>query len=165
MLLPDRRSLLALAGCALALTACGFTPAYGPQGNASALLGQVSMEAPTKRSEFLLFQRIEERLGRATNDTMLLSVSLDIKSEGLGTTSEGETTRYHRIGRAYFDLRDTATKTVLTSGTVTSFTGYSATGSTVATLAAKTDATERLMTILADQIIDRLILAAPDLPK
>ena len=41
------------------------------------------------------------------------------------------------------------------------FVGYSATGTTVATLAAKRDATERLMTILADEIV--LQLQASDL--
>ena len=51
--------------------------------------------------------------------------------------------------------------TTVTSGTVDSFTGYSATGSTVATRAARADAEERLTTILADQIVTRLIAAAP----
>jgi LPS-assembly lipoprotein len=45
----------------------------------------------------------------------------------------------------------------VTSGSVDNFTGYSATGTTVATLAAERDAQERLMTILADQIVTRLL--------
>ena len=44
----------------------------------------------------------------------------------------------------------------MTSGTVQSFTSYSATGSTIATLAAQRDARARLMQILADQIAQRL---------
>ena len=50
---------------------------------------------------------------------------------------------------------------VVTQGNVGGFTGYSATGSTVATTAARTDAQDRLMVILADQIVTRLIAAAP----
>ena len=50
----------------------------------------------------------------------------------------------------------------MTSGTVNNFTAYSATGSTVATLAAERDALERLMVILGDQITTRLFAA--DLP-
>jgi LPS-assembly lipoprotein len=40
---------------------------------------------------------------------------------------------------------------------VKSFTAYSATGSTVAGLAAEEDAATRLMRILADQIVARLV--------
>jgi LPS-assembly lipoprotein len=43
---------------------------------------------------------------------------------------------------------------------VDSFTSYSATGSTVAGLTAKEDAGRRLMVILADQIVARLMVAA-----
>ena len=54
---------------------------------------------------------------------------------------------------------------VLLSGNVDSFTGYSATGTTVATRAAERDAYERLMTILADQIVTRLEAGAGALPE
>jgi LPS-assembly lipoprotein len=42
---------------------------------------------------------------------------------------------------------------------VDNFTGYSATGTTVATQASKQDAEKRLMVILAEQIITRLYAA------
>jgi LPS-assembly lipoprotein len=45
------------------------------------------------------------------------------------------------------------------SGSVDNFTSYSATGTTVATLAAERDAQERLMIQLADQIFVRLASA------
>jgi len=63
------------------------------------------------------------------------------------------------VGVAGYALSDT-TGTVLTSGTVNSFTGYSATGNTTVSLASERDARERLMIILGDQITARL-LAAP----
>ena len=52
----------------------------------------------------------------------------------------------------------------VTGGRVQSFTAYSATGSTVAQLAAEEDAGLRLMRILADQIVARLIAASASLP-
>ena len=52
----------------------------------------------------------------------------------------------------------------VTGGRVQSFTAYSATGSTVAGLAAEEDAGLRLMRILADQIVARLIAASASLP-
>ena len=58
-----------------------------------------------------------------------------------------------------FTLTETATGVIVTSGKVNNFVGYSATGTTVATLAAEEDAQERLMNILADQIVRRLYAA------
>jgi len=46
---------------------------------------------------------------------------------------------------------------------VRGFTSWSATGTTISGLAAQEDAARRLMVILGDQIITRLIAAAPKL--
>ena len=62
-----------------------------------------------------------------------------------------------------YTLRRTNSDAVFKNGKVQHFTSYSASGTTVATLAAKRDASVRLMTILADQIIDQLLLIAEDL--
>ena len=61
-----------------------------------------------------------------------------------------------RLGPAWA-LADLATGARLTGGRVDNFTSYSATGSTVASLAAEEDASLRLMRILADQIVARLL--------
>jgi LPS-assembly lipoprotein len=68
------------------------------------------------------------------------------------------------IGVIDYTLSDHATGTRLAGGRVESFTAYSATGSTVAGLAAEEDATYRLMRILADQIVAQLIAASAKLP-
>ena len=49
---------------------------------------------------------------------------------------------------------------MVASGSETNFTGYSATSSTVETLAGERDAYKRLMRILADQISARLLASA-----
>ncbi len=67
------------------------------------------------------------------------------------------------MGTVAYSLRDLETGAIVTSGDVTSFTGYSATGTTVAVQAAERDAEARLMAILADQLLIRLLAA--DLPK
>ena len=69
---------------------------------------------------------------------------------------EGNIERYDVLGRATYELRDAATDAVVSSGDVESFTGYSATGTSVASLAAERDARERLMIILADLVVTRL---------
>jgi LPS-assembly lipoprotein len=68
----------------------------------------------------------------------------------------------HQSGVLYYSLNNTETNEVISTGSLTNFTGYSATGNTVASLAAERAAIERLMIILADQLIDRLHLIAPE---
>ena len=48
----------------------------------------------------------------------------------------------------------------MAGGTVSNFTSYSATGSTVAGLAARQDAARRLMVVLADQVVARMLAAS-----
>jgi LPS-assembly lipoprotein len=57
-----------------------------------------------------------------------------------------------------------ATGATVASGRVQSFTAYAATGSTVAGLAAEEDAGLRLMRLLADQVVARLIAEGARLP-
>ncbi len=163
MWLHRRQTLFAL--CALvAGAACGFTPAYGPGGGASVLQDNLRVSAPERRDGFLISQRLEDRLGRNDAGRYVLTVTPTIQREGLATSVEGTTNRFQLTGRADFALRDLETDTVVRQGRVTDFTGFSTTGSTVATLAAERDATARLMVILADQIVDRLVISADGLP-
>ncbi|WP_146585001.1 LPS assembly lipoprotein LptE [Puniceibacterium confluentis] len=151
-----RRSLL--LGAAALLASCGFTPVYGPGGGAEALLGQIALDAPDTREGYLLTQRLEERLGRGLGGAYALSYAISVETEGLGTTSDGSTTRYQLLGKVAYSLKDAATGATLNSRDTSAFSGYSATGSNVATLAAERDATRRLMVILGDQMVDQLVL-------
>ncbi len=158
----SKRAFLLLSLAAVA--ACGFTPVYGPQGGAGALQNRVAVQAPDSRAAYLLTQRLEQRLGRATAPTYLLDTGLTITQERMAVTTNNITTRFNLVGRLVYRLRDAGTGAVLNEGRVDSFTGYSATGSTVATRAAERDAQERLMTILADQLVTRLLAISADLP-
>ncbi len=152
MLLPNRRLLLALP--LLALAACGFQPVYGPGGT-----GTVAVDAPGDVFSYTLVREIETRLGRPTAAKYALALTVTTNQEGLAIDSADNTTRYNLIGKADFALRDVGTGQIVSSGNVENFTGYSATGSTVATLAAERAAQVRLMTMLADQIVTRLYAA------
>lgn len=125
--------------------------------------GQISLNAPGGRNDYLLNQRIEERLGHAPAGRFALSYALKTTTDDLGTTSEGVTSRYHISGSATWSLKGVDDR-VVASGKVDSFSSYSPTGSTAATPASKRDANARLMTILADQLVDQLLLQASDLP-
>jgi len=140
----------------LALTACGFTPAYAPGGAATALLGTVRADDPTNKNGFDFVQRIEERLGRPEATRYTLAYTIVTETVGVGITSDNKITRYNLKGAIDYTLSDQDGQRV-TGGRVQSFTAYAATGSTVAGLAAEEDAATRLMRILADQIVARLI--------
>jgi len=162
MLLYNRRRFgVVLAAAALA--GCGFTPVYGPDGTGAALLGQLSLDPPQDRNAYLLQRRIEERLGQATAGAWRLSTQIKTDNIGLGFTTDGDITRYNINGTTDYTLRRTGSSEIVRQGKIQHFTSYSATGTTVATLAAKRDAEVRLMTILADQIIDQLLIISEDL--
>ena len=162
MLLYNRRRFgVVLAAAALA--GCSFTPVYGPDGTGAALLGQLSLDPPQDRNDYLLQRRIEERLGQATAGAWRLSTQIKTDDIGLGFTTDGDITRYNINGTTDYTLRRTGSSEIFRQGKIQHFTSYSATGTTVATLAAKRDAEVRLMTILADQIIDQLLIISEDL--
>jgi LPS-assembly lipoprotein len=163
MSLFNRRALLFLPLAFVALTACGFTPVYAPGGTASALRGKIEVAEPDSVDSYLLVQNLEERLGRANVPVYSLSLKLTTIEQGQAVTASNETTRYSLIGKVDYVLRDNASQNIIVSGTVDNFTGYSATGSTVETLASERDAKARLMIILADQITTQLYATA-DLP-
>ena len=144
----------------LALAACGFTPAYAPGGAATELLGAVRVQDPTDRNGFDLVQRLEERLGRPEAERYDLAFTITTEVVDVGISTENEISRFNLKGMVTYTLTEGATGARVTGGRVQSFTAYSATGSTVAVLAAEEDAATRLMRILADQIVARLTAAA-----
>ncbi len=156
----SRRAILLLP---VALAACGFTPAYAPGGDAAALIGNIWVEDPTEKRGFDLVQRFEERLGRPQKARYLLAYTITTESIGLGITPEDVITRNSIKGAVDWTLSDKSTGARLTGGRVQSFTSFTATGSTVAGQVASQDAETRLMRILADQIVTRLIAVAGEL--
>lgn len=156
----DRRAVILGA---LALAACGFTPAYGPGGGAAELRGRIALAPPGDKQAFDLTVRLEDRLGAASAPLYLLNYGISSSITGVAITPDGALTRYNLTKRVAWSLVDAATGAERLSGVEDSFTSFSATGSTVARLAAEQDAEARLMVILADLIVTRLIAAAPQL--
>lgn len=154
---PRRAVLLGL----LTLASCGFAPAYGPGGPGGRLRGRVAVEAPDTPDGFRLRARLEDRLGPAGAAAAVLGVEPLVEVLEAGITPDGAITRYNLEGRAAWRLT-TPAGAVLAEGEATGFTGYSATGTTVATRSAAEDARERLVVLLADEIVARLLLLPPE---
>lgn len=143
--------------CAVTLAACGFTPAYAPGGSGTALQNTILAAEPRDKPAFDLVERIEERLGPSDNPRFELAYTITQNSVGVAISTENAITRYNLTGIVDWSLSDAATGARLTGGRAENFTSYSATGSTVAGLAAEEDASLRLMRILADQIVSQLL--------
>ena len=152
----DRRTVLTLLA-ALPVAACGFVPAYGPNGPAKALMGRVRVDDPGDKRAFDLVARLEERLGRPEAPAYRLAYTVTTTNTALGITQTNAITRYNVTGHVDYTLRLAADDSVLISGTVQNFTSYSASGTVVSTAAAERDAYVRLMRLLADEIVTDMI--------
>ena len=158
----SRRGILTggLAG-ALVLAACGFSPVYGPGGTGGKLFGQIRAADPSTPDEYTFAGRIAERLGPDQAARFALAYKLRIAVVPQAITPDEITTRYALNGSADFVLTEAASGKVVTRGQVSSFTSYSTTGTTIATMAAEQDAHERLARMLADQVVTRLMAVDP----
>lgn len=155
----NRRFVLLGLAALPVLAACGFTPAFAPGGPAAELKGSILIDAPNEHDGYQLVKHLESRLGQPTSPRFGLSYVITTSVEGVGITTSQETTRYQLVGEVEYTLTDLTTTDVIETGTVKNFTAYAATGSTVSTLAAKRDTRNRLMVILGDQIVNRLIVS------
>ncbi|MBV1868528.1 MAG: hypothetical protein KUG69_11585 [Marinosulfonomonas sp.] len=165
---PNRR-LLMLA--LIALAGCGYTPAFAPSGPAANLPIQISVDAPDNRNEFLFVQQLEKRVGRPIQPLYRLSYKIDTTLDGIGVTPRQEIFRNSIVGKATFSVIDTSTDQIITRGSVDTFTSYTvasvdpsaippSTNATISSDSAKRDAYARLMVILADKLVTRLIVTA-----
>lgn len=152
----SRRAFLTVLAAA-PLAACGFTPAYGPNGPARNLQGAIKVADPGDKNSFDLVERLEERLGRPQAARFTLNYHLATWSVGVGVTPENSITRYNLVGSVDWKLVEDATGKQVAAATSRNFTSWSATASIVAGIAAQEDAAYRLMRILADQMVTQLI--------
>ncbi len=155
----DRRLFLGLAA-AFALAACGFTPVNAPGGAGGALSGTIVADAPADNLGYDFVARIEGRLGRPDAPRWALAYTLATRDQSVGITPENVATRVNITGTLTWSLRPVGAEDPVLSGQLQSFTAYSTTGTTVATLTARRDAERRLAVILADMLVTRLYASA-----
>ena len=155
-----RRTLL--LGALSSLAACGFSPVHAPGGGGSKLRGMIDIAEPDSRNDFDFAARIEDRFGHEPSAPYIFTYKITTREEGVGVTPAQETTRYNVFGTVAYQITPRGTKTPVHSGQVENFTGYSATALIVGTQSSTRDANQRLMVVLADQVIARLLATAPD---
>jgi len=141
----------------LALGACGLTPVYGTGGTGAALQNKTAFQTPATVAGFAMRTHLETRLGVATGPQFELVTTLSETRDAAAVTSDGDITRFRIVGTSTWVLMQG--EATLATGAVETFTSYAATGSTVATQAAESDAVARLSVALAELIIADLLLA------
>jgi LPS-assembly lipoprotein len=152
----DRRAILG-GLAALALAGCGFEPVYGPGGAGRELMGTVRADDPVTRADYQFVAAFEERLGRPVAPRYALAYRIERRVVETGVIRGVGASRIQLLGALDFVLTDAATGAQLAQGRVEAETGYSTTSTQLATLAAAEDAELRLMRMLADALVTRLM--------
>jgi LPS-assembly lipoprotein len=155
----DRRTFLGLIA-ALPLAGCGFAPVYAPGGPGSALNGTILADAPEDRLDYEFVAHLETRIGRGSAARWALGYRIVTRQNSIGVSPENVITRYNLSGRLDWSVRPVGGGDPVLDGIIENVTSYSATGTTIATRSARRDAEERLMVILADQLVARLYAGA-----
>ena len=154
----SRRAVLA----GLMLAGCGFQPVYGPGGSAEGFHGQVAIDPPRDAAGFEFVRHLETRLGLTDAPVYRLSADLTVDEKELGITPDQVISRFQLVGRARYTLTHVETRDIVAQGIVDNFTSFSATGTPFATRSSRRDARDRLMVVLADQIVAELLVTGGD---
>lgn len=156
-------SRLSLIISCVVLSACGFEPVYGTNGSGNGLRGAILADNPDTRREFSFVEQFEKRVGRAPAPSYTMTYAISVEETGLAITGSNDITRYNLIGRSVYEIKNASTGEVILEGSVNGFTAYSASEQPVATLSSQEDAETRLMVILADKIVTRLLASSGQL--
>lgn len=146
----------------LLLAACGFAPAYAPEGPGRRLRGRIAVDAPDTPDGFRLRAALEDRLGRASAPgAARLVVAPEVGAVPGGLLPDGTAARERLDGRLAWRLVSPA-GTGLAEGTEEAFAGATVAGPAASVRAARRDARERLMVLLADRLVASLLLLPPE---
>ncbi len=153
---------------ALLLAACGLTPLYqgGMKGNAAGFMNDVDVPAIEGKAGWLMRDALTQRIG-ATNGSAKyrLDIKLDDQITGYGVRRDDAVTRERRTLRARFKLVDITTNAIVLDATAGSDAGIDVVSSEYATVAAENSSLERLVEVVADQIVAKIATKTRTLSK
>ena len=144
---------------ALGCASCGFTPVYAPGSKTATELSDITIAPPKNDvASFIFVKELEDRIGRNLNGGKVLKHDIWIFEEGAGLIGAD---RIRVIGKVTYEVVSAKDGSSLFGGSVENFVGFSILNN-ITTFVRK-DATERLMTILVDQLVTQLMMtvAAP----
>ena len=158
---PLSRTLSAalLVASALGLTACGFTPLYGPQPVAKGL-GAIEVVAAEGRAGYLLREKLDDALARDVNvlPSYRLIYGVNETRYARGVRVDNVANRYELNLTASWRLVDAKTGQAVRSGVTSAAVTYDSADQPYASIAAQQDSQERAAAEVARKI--QLDLAA-----
>ena len=138
------------------LSACGFSH-LNNNTNPQKLLEVVSIQEPNTQNEFIFYSRLTDRFGEF-GGRYALNYSISTFSEDSALNFDGTPHRITIFGSISYSLKDIKNGAVLISEKEEMHLSFSNSGSTAAVLNAERTTNEQLVVLLADKVIDRLVL-------
>ena len=138
------------------LSACGFSQ-LNNNTNPQKLLEVVSIQEPNTQNEFIFYSRLTDRFGEF-GDRYALNYSISTFSEDSALNFDGTPHRITIFGSISYRLKDIKNGAVLISEKEEMHLSFSNSGSTAAVLNAERTTNEQLVVLLADKVIDQLVL-------
>jgi LPS-assembly lipoprotein len=142
-----------IAVSALTLSACGFTPLYGPE-TVSKGLGSIEVIAPEGRSGYLLREKLDDALARDVNllPTHRLTYTVKELRYARGVRVDNVANRYELNLTADWKLTDAKTGQLVRSGQASAAVTYDSADQPYASIASQQDSQERAATEVARKI-------------
>ena len=138
------------------ISACGFTPLY-THNNSSNLIGQVGIQEPNTRNEFIFYSKLIDRFGDDGN-RYILNYTISAFEEDRALDFNGTVHRKEIFGSVSFKLKDRDNGTEILSDREEMYLSYSNSGSTAAVLNAERTTNKQLVVLLANKVADRVSL-------
>lgn len=137
----------------LGVASCGFTPVYAPGSKTGDALSDIVVAPPKNdQANYFFVRELETRIGQNLNGGKVLEHDVWVYEQGGGL--EGAS-RVQLIGKVTYKVISIEDKRFLFGGSVENFVGFSTDG--LLMTSERTNATERLMSILADQMTTELM--------
>ncbi|CAN5470126.1 LPS assembly lipoprotein LptE [soil metagenome] len=142
-----------MATATLALSACGFTPLYGPQ-TVTKGLGAIEVVAPEGRSGYLVREQLDDALARDVNvlPSHRLVFTLKEQRYARGVRVDNVANRYELNLTAYWQLLDVKTGKPVRTGTANAAVTYDSADQPYASISAQQDGQERAAVEVARKI-------------
>ena len=133
-----------LVASALGLSACGFTPLYGPE-MVTKGLGSIEVVAPEGRSGYLLREKLDDVLARDVNllPTHRLVYTVKELRYARGVRVDNVANRYELNLTANWKLLDAKTGKLVRSGVTSAAVTYDSADQPYASIASQQDSQER----------------------
>jgi LPS-assembly lipoprotein len=138
---------------ALGLSACGFTPLYGPQ-SVTKGLGSIEVVAADGRAGYLLREKLDDALARDVNlpPTHRLVYTVNELRYARGVRVDNVANRYELNLTANWRLLDIKTGQAVRTGSTSAAVTYDSADQPYASIAAQQDSQERAATEVARRI-------------